>query len=84
MLAVLGMTEKEGQENNAVDAVRVPANLYVTKLERSCNAATHNGSTYSAGLTERQGRVRLTFARVCIPMRKINFPNWSNRENRHA
>ena len=44
MLAVLGMNEKEGQENNAVDAVRVPANLYVTKLERSCNAATHNGS----------------------------------------
>src|SRR6266481_2666322 len=34
---------------------RFPANPNVTKLERSCDAATHNPGTYSAVMEEHQG-----------------------------
>jgi hypothetical protein len=40
-------------------AVKVPANPNLTEFERSCESATHNGSTYSAGLMKRQARLSI-------------------------
>jgi hypothetical protein len=43
-------------------AVKVPANPYVTKLERRCESATHNESRYSAGIVAGQSRLAVPSA----------------------
>ena len=54
--------------------VEVPANPYVTKLKRSCEATAHNESTYSAGYSGRsKSFVNPSFAGCFFSFHRVVF-----------